>query len=114
MSKSTLDMLEEAFVSTVNHTLNSLWLESSSHVPRVTFEGTNGIVVIESVGDDAMCTLSFHNLNGKIISYFDFEEGVGVTGYDAGEIAIDKYYELSGLLLAVQLMGLIQISKESE
>ena len=107
-----LQHYETAFVSLVDHTLGELWVECPAHLPRFDLVTNDFKVELTSVGDDELSTITFRNLDGDIIAYLDYQEGVGVTGYDLGDIKEHMYYELAGLLLATQAEGLSRIKEK--
>lgn len=108
---SKLQHYESVFVASVDHALGDLWVECHAHLPRFDVITNDFKIELASVGDDNLSTLTFSNLDGDIIAYLDYEEGVGVTGYDLGGVEEHMYYELAGLLLVAQAEGLSRIKE---
>lgn len=113
MQTSKLDLIEEAFVSNVSMVMYKLWIESSNHIPQFVFEGNDYRVEIISVDEDSMCTITFYDDSNAIVGYIDYEEAVGVTGYDMADITEDQYCKLVVQLLLTQIHGLLLLQKET-
>lgn len=111
MTKSKIQFFEEAFVRSVDVAINEV-AEATCGKPGNRCVQMNSYKIELGASDRDNHTLTFYNADDKIIAYVDYEMGVGITGYDLGDVQEDMYFELAGCLLTWQCEVMYQINSK--